>query len=123
MQFSELAEKNPGTAKASANSQTVGSQVMLDAGDALIQPRPLRKVDPGRSEDEELSKLRGLVVLYAVIRKDGGVDKIRVVRSLNPVLDERAMEALKQWKFKPALLGESPVEVQALFGIPFRPQR
>ena len=123
MQFSEMTENNPGTAKVSANAQTIGSQVLLAAGDALIQPRPLRKVDPGRSEDEELSKLRGLVVLYAVIRKDGGVDKIRVIRSLNPVLDERAMEALKQWKFKPALQGENPVEVQALFGIPFRPQR
>ena len=123
MQFSEMGENNSGTTKVSANSQTMGSQVLLAAGDALIQPRPLRKVDPGRSEDEELSKLRGLVVLYAVIRKDGGVDKIRVIRSLNPVLDERALEALKQWKFKPAMQGENPVQVQALFGIPFRPQR
>lgn len=123
MQFSEMGENNSGTTKVSANSQTMGSQVLLAAGDALIQPRPLRKVDPGRSEDEELSKLRGLVVLYAVIRKDGGVDKIRVIRSLNPVLDERALEALKQWKFKPAMQGENPVPVQALFGIPFRPQR
>ncbi|MFN8007583.1 MAG: energy transducer TonB [Terriglobia bacterium] len=124
MQFSEMPDKNPAaTTKVSANAQTVGSQVLLAAGDALIQPRPLRKVDPGRPEDEELAKLRGLVVLYAVIRKDGGVDKVRVIRSLNPALDERAVEALKQWKFKPAMLGENPVEVQALFGIPFRPQR
>ncbi len=63
-----------------------------------------------------------MVVLYAVIRKDGGVSKIRVIRSLNPALDDRAMDALKQWKFKPAQQGENPIEVQALFGIPFRPQ-
>jgi len=63
------------------------------------------------------------VVLYAVIRKDEGIDRIRVVRSLNPVLDERAIEALKQWKFKPAQLGENSIEVQALFGVPFRPLR
>jgi protein TonB len=100
-----------------------GSQVTLAAGDAIIQPRPLRKVDPGRPEDTELAQLRGLVVLYAVIRKDGGIDHIRVVRSLNPVLDERAIAALKQWKFKPAQLAENTIEVQALFGIPFRPVR
>jgi TonB family protein len=63
-----------------------------------------------------------MAVLYAVIRKDGGVEKVRVIRSLNPALDDRAMEALKQWKFKPARQGDNLIEVQALFGIPFRPQ-
>ena len=47
---------------------------------------------------------------------------MRVIRSLNPALDERAMTALKQWKFKPAQQDEKPIEVQALFGIPFKPQ-
>jgi TonB family protein len=124
MQFSEMpqgAAPAPGARPAAA--QVSGSQVLVDAGEAVMQPRPLRKVDPGRPEDPELSQLRGLVVLYAVIRKDGGVDRIRVVRSLNPVLDERAMAALKQWKFKPAQLGENAIEVQALFGVPFRPVR
>jgi TonB family protein len=124
MQFSEMPQ---GTAAASgarpAAAQVSGSQVLVAAGEAVMQPRPLRKVDPGRPEDPELAQLRGLVVLYAVIRKDGGVDRIRVIRSLNPVLDERAMAALKQWKFKPAQLGEEAIEVQALFGVPFRPVR
>ena len=63
-----------------------------------------------------------MVVLYAVISQDGGVDRVRIVRSLNPALDLRAMEALKRWKFKAAHLGKRPIAVQALFGIPFRPQ-
>jgi protein TonB len=106
------------------NSVTSGtqSQVLVTASDPILQPRPLRKVDPGRPEDEELAKLRGMVVLYAIIRKDGGVDKVRVIRSLNPALDERAIDALKQWKFKPAQQGDKSIEVQALFGIPFKPQ-
>lgn len=124
MQFSEMPQTGSASAEARpAAAQVSASQVLLAAGDAVVQPRPLRKVDPGRPEDEDLAKLRGLVVLYAVIRKDGNVDRIRVVRSLNPVLDERAIEALKQWKFKPAQLGENPIEVQALFGVPFRPVR
>ncbi|MEW5976619.1 MAG: energy transducer TonB [Acidobacteriota bacterium] len=120
MQFSEMADSGPmpPVAQASMNK----AQVYINAGEAIVQPRPLRKVDPGRPEDEELAQLRGMVVLYAVIRKDGSVDKIRVIRSLNPALDGRAMEALKQWKFKAAQLGDEPIEVQALFGIPFRPQ-
>jgi TonB family protein len=122
MQFSEMPEANSPSAS-SAAAPVSGSQVLLAAGDAVIQPRPLRKVDPGRPEDEDLAQLRGLVVLYAVIRKDGTVDRIRVVRSLNPVLDERAIDALKQWKFRPAELAGNQIEVQALFGVPFRPAR
>jgi len=120
MQFSEMGDRN--SQPAATESTAAHSQLYLAAGDPIVQPRPLRKVDPGRPEDEELAKLRGMVVLYAVIRKDGGVSKIRIIRSLNPALDDRAMDALKQWKFKPAQQGENPIEVQALFGIPFRPQ-
>ena len=126
MQFSEMPDKGHDSASTGgrpAATPVSGSQITVAAGDAIMQPRPLRKVDPGRPEDSELAQLRGLVVLYAVIRKDGGIDRIRVVRSLNPVLDERAIEALKQWKFKAAQLGENPIEVQALFGVPFRPVR
>jgi TonB family protein len=123
MQFSEMPDPSTRSISRATTTTVSASQLTLAAGDAIVQPRPLRKVDPGRPEDEELSKLRGLVVLYALIRKDGTVDKIRIIRSLNPVLDDRAIEALKQWKFKPAQLGEDPIEVQALFGVPFRPLR
>jgi TonB family protein len=124
MQFSEMPDKSSRSGSTQpASAQLSGAQVLVSAGDAIVQPRPLRKVDPGRPEDEELARLRGLVVLYAVIRKDGGVDRIRIIRSLNPALDERAAEALKHWKFKPAQLAENLIEVQALFGIPFKPLR
>jgi protein TonB len=124
MQFSEMGDRAAQPASSSENSGVSSAQatVYVTANDPIAQPRPLRKVDPGRPEDEELAKLRGMVVLYAIIRKDGGIDKVRVIRSLNPALDERAMDALKQWKFKPAQQGEKPIEVQALFGIPFKPQ-
>jgi len=121
MQFSEIpdaTEADPAPAKTARPS---GATVNVGMGETITQPRPFRKVDPGRPEDEELARLRGLTVLFAVIRKDGTVEKVRVVRSLNPALDERAMEALKKWKFKPAQLGNETIEVQALFGIPFKP--
>ena len=118
MQFSEMPDIQHQPAVAPAS----GSQLVVSPTDSLVQPRPVRKVDPGRPDDEELANLRGMVVLYGMIRKDGGIGKIRVIRSLNPALDERAMEALKQWKFKPARQSDTPIEVQALFGIPFRPQ-
>jgi TonB family protein len=120
MQFSEMPS---GSESASAGQSVVAQgQIAVGMGEAIMQPRAFRKVDPGRPEDEELAKLRGIAVLFAIIRRDGSVDKVRVVRSLNPMLDQRAVEALKKWKFKPASLGSDPVEVQALFGVPFRPR-
>lgn len=121
MQFSEMPAAAP-PAPAVVQARYSQSQVNVGISDVMVQPRPIRKVDPGRPEDGELAKLRGLTVLYGIVRRDGSVDKIRVVRSLNPALDQRAVEALKKWKFKPAMLGNEIVEVQALFGIPFRPQ-
>jgi TonB family protein len=121
MQFSEMgspSSRTPGEAEPVAFK----SQVMVSQVDSITQPHPLRKVDPGKPEDEELAKLRGMVVLYAVISPEGDVGRVRIVRSLNPALDERAVEALKRWKFKAAHIGNRPVQVQALFGVPFRPQ-
>lgn len=120
MQFSELG--NPSHSAAVTAPVAFKSEILVSSIDSITQPRPLRKVDPGKPEDEELARLRGMVVLYAVISQDGGIDRVRIVRSLNPALDLRAMEALKRWKFKAAHLGKRPIEVQALFGIPFRPQ-
>jgi TonB family protein len=120
MQFSEMPAG--GDATGAGQTAVVQGQVAVGMGEAVMQPRAFRKVDPGRPEDEELAKLRGIAVLFAIIRKDGTVDKVRVIRSLNPRLDQRAIEALKKWKFKPATLGNDPVEVQALFGVPFRPR-
>jgi protein TonB len=60
------------------------------------------------------------VILYAVIRKDGSVDSIQLVRSVDPELDQDAMEALAGWKFRPAERDGAPVEVAAIVRIPFR---
>lgn len=121
MQFSEMANRGSGATR-ETEPVAFRSELLVSPTDSITQPRPLRKVDPGKPEDEELAKLRGMVVLYAVISQDGQIERVRVVRSLNPALDQRAMEALKQWKFKAAHIGANPIEVQALFGIPFRPQ-
>jgi len=95
------------------------ASTVISIGNALIQPRPLHKVDPLLPEKENLPKIRGQVVVYAIIHIDGSLDKIRVVRSLHPTLDEQAIISLRQWKFKPAHRDGQPIEVEALFGIPF----
>jgi TonB family protein len=87
---------------------------------ALSGPIAERKVDPRYPESLMRAHVEGEVVLYAIIRADGSVDSIQVARSLDKELDQYAMEALAQWKFKPATRDGVPVALEAIIHIPFK---
>jgi protein TonB len=86
----------------------------------LAGPIPLRKVDPKYPPELRALHVDGEVVLYAILRKDGSVDSIQLVHSVDPQLDANAMEALAQWKFRPAEKHGEPVDLEAVVHIPFR---
>ena len=86
----------------------------------LVGPVPLRKVDPKYPPALMSARVEGEVVLYAIIRRDGSVDSIQLVKSLDPQLDQNAMEALARWKFRPAERHGAAVELEAVVHIPFR---
>jgi TonB family protein len=65
----------------------------------------------------------GTVILYAIIRADGTVGSVRVLRGVDDRLDQFASQAVAQWQFQPATKSGAPVEVEATFQIPFRPPR
>jgi TonB family protein len=85
----------------------------------LSGPAPLRKVDPKYPPTLMKEHVEGEVVLYAVIRRDGSVDSIQLVRGIDELLDTNAVNALSQWKFRPALRQGQPVELEAIVHIPF----
>ncbi len=89
----------------------------------LSQPMATRKVDPAYPLQLMHQNVAGTVILYAVIRSDGTVGNVRVLRGVDNRLDRYASEALAQWKFEPARKNGSPVDVEATFQIPFRPSR
>jgi TonB family protein len=86
----------------------------------LAGPVPIRKVDPKYPAEAIRQNIQGEVVLYAIIRANGSVDSIQVVRHLDPQLDRDAVEALAQWKFRPAMRNGKSVDVEAIIHIPFR---
>ena len=86
----------------------------------LTGPVPLRKVDPKYPPSLISAKVEGEVVLYAIIRRDGTVDSIQLVKGIEPQLDTNAMEALARWRFRPAERRGAPVELEAIVHIPFR---
>ena len=85
----------------------------------LSGPSPLRKVDPKYPPTLINEHVEGEVVLYAVIRRDGTVDSIQLVRGVDEELDKNAMNALSQWKFRPATRQGEPVDLEAIVHIPF----
>ncbi|MHB8503865.1 MAG: energy transducer TonB [Candidatus Acidiferrales bacterium] len=80
---------------------------------------PIRKVDPKYPPDLIDQNVEGEVILYAVIRSDGSVDSIQIVRSVDPQLDANAKSAFSQWKFRPAMKGGVPVALEAIVHVPF----
>jgi TonB family protein len=85
----------------------------------LAAPVAVQKADPKYPPDLIKGHVHGEVVLYAIIRKDGSVDSIQIVRGLDPELDKNAMDALAEWKFRPASRASVPVDVEAVIQVPF----
>lgn len=86
----------------------------------LSGPEPLRKVDPKYPPELRSERVQGEVVLYAIIRRDGTVDSIELIKGIDPTLDINAMRALGQWKFRPAERKGLPLELEAIVHVPFR---
>jgi protein TonB len=70
----------------------------------------LRKVNPNYPPLARQARISGTVVLHAVISKDGSIEGLQLV-SGHPMLAPAAIEAVKQWKYRPYLLNGEPVEV------------
>jgi TonB family protein len=96
-----------------------GNDTPMHRMGVLSGPEPLTKVDPKYPPDMIREHVQGEVVLYAIIRKNGTVDSIRVMRSLDPELDRDAASALAQWKFRPGTRAGVPVDIEAVVHIPF----
>jgi TonB family protein len=86
----------------------------------IAAPSPLRKVDPKYPPSAVAEHIEGEVILYAVIRRDGSVDSIQLVKGIDDQLDANAMHALAQWKFRPAETNGEPLDLEAIVHIPFR---
>ena len=76
----------------------------------IVPPRKIVNVPPVYPALARSAHIQGVIVLDAVIDTDGTVTAVRVLRPL-PILDEAAVEAVRQWKYTPALANGRPVAV------------
>ncbi len=93
---------------------------VFKVGGGVTPPTLLQKVEPEYSEEARKAKHAGTVVLYIVVTPDGRATNIQVRRSLGLGLDEKAIEAVKKWRFKPGQKDGQPVAVAATIEVNFR---
>ncbi len=89
-------------------------------GGGVSAPKTLYAPDPEYSEEARKAKYQGTCVLWLIVGPDGRPRDIRIARSLGLGLDEKAIEAVKQWKFEPAMKDGKPVAVQINVEVDFR---
>jgi TonB family protein len=80
-------------------------------GSGVTPPRLLREVKAEYTDEARRRAITGDVVLEIVVRRDGSVGDVTVLRGLGLGLDQRAIAAVRQWRFDPARLRGTPVDV------------
>lgn len=89
-------------------------------GGGVSAPSVLSKVDPEYSEEARKAKWQGVVEVALVIDEHGLPQQMKVTHSLGLGLDQKAMEAVAKWRFKPGMKDGKPVPVIATIQVNFR---
>ncbi len=89
-------------------------------GSGVEPPRLLREVRADYTDEARRAGLTGEVLLEIVVRRDGTVGDVRVLRALGSGLDQRAAQAVRQWRFSPARWKGVPVDVVVEVAVEFK---
>src|SRR5665213_767321 len=89
------------------------------AGNGVTPPSLIGKADPEYSREAKIAKMSGKVQVSLVIGEDGNQRDLRVTESPGLGLDEKAIEAVSKWRFKPGLKGGMPVSVAVTVTVNF----
>lgn len=93
---------------------------VFKVGGGISAPRPIATPDPVYTEAAREAKTQGTCILWLIVDAEGRPRDIRVVHGLGFGLDAKAIEAVKQWRFEPALKDGRPVNVQISVEVGFR---
>jgi len=106
----------------SANEHRIADWSLYTAlvtGD-VVAPELVTKVKPGYPEVARRARLEGKVFLQAIINEKGEVEDVQVLSAANPIFQQPAIDAVKQWKYRPAKQNGRPVKVYFTVVVDFR---
>jgi protein TonB len=89
-------------------------------GGAVKEPQRIKFVEPKYPQIAINAKIAGQVYIEATIATDGSVKNARILRSVNPLLNDAALDAVRQWRYSPTTLNGVPVEVLMTVNVNFQ---
>lgn len=89
-------------------------------GGGVSAPQLIYQVEPEFSEEARKAKVAGNVLVTLVVDTSGHPQRVRVLRGIGMGLDEKAVEAVRQYRFKPAMEGNKPVPVEVNIDVNFQ---
>lgn len=79
--------------------------------EGMIRPTLIRRIEPVYPQMAKIAHIQGDVYLNALVEKDGSVHDLKVIMG-HPMLAQSALDAVKQWRYRPAMCGESPITAE-----------
>jgi len=113
-------ENKPSEAGAAPGEAGQAGTKPFSVGGVISPPIPIFRPEPAYSEKARKAKYQGTAVVLIVVDAQGNVTETTVVRPLGAGLDEKALEAVRSWRFRPALRNGTPVQVRVSVEIKFR---
>jgi TonB family protein len=93
---------------------------VFKVGGGISAPQAVSTPDPEYTEEARNAKAQGTCVLWMIVDDQGRPRDIKVVRGLGFGLDAKAVEAVRQWRFQPAMKDGRPVNVQISVEVGFK---
>jgi len=85
----------------------------------VTQGLVIHRVQPIYPQMAKIARVQGAVVLAAIIGKDGTIQNLHVLSTASPLLNQSALDAVKQWRYRPYILNGEPVEVDTQITVNF----
>lgn len=93
---------------------------VFKVGGGVSAPRVIDAPDPDYSEEARKAKYQGTCILWLIVGPDGVPRDLKIARTLGMGLDQKAIEAVRHWRFEPAKMNGRPVAVQINVEVNFR---
>ena len=97
---------------AAAPSAAPQGPVYRSGDDGVVLPVPITRVKPAYPDAAQKARIQGTVVLTGIVLPDGSISNARVTKPLNEALDQEAVRAMRQWRFRPGTKDLQPAAVE-----------
>jgi len=117
--FAQTTAQQPEPAASQPQEEHAKPDMQARIGGPVKPPVLKHMVDPVYSKPMKRADFKGNIQVYVIVEADGTLSKVHVTRGYNADFDQAALDAVRQYKFKPATQGGKPVKVDLYIEVNF----